>query len=371
MIARIVFAFVALSLALQPILHAQPDEEVAAPEVAWHDVREWGVEGRAWGDEERARYFDRFPASAEATLRKKVWDLSRTPTGMLVLFETDASEIWIRYEVQSEDLGFPHFPASGVSGLDLYARDESGAWRWVQATKPRGRVTEMKWVDGLAPGKREYAVYLPLRNPLENLEIGVLEGESFQGLAPRLAGPIVFYGTSINHGVAASRPGMVHTAILGRWFDRPVVNLGFGGNGRMETEVGVFLERLEAAVFVIDCLPNMGPETVRERCGPLVKQLRRAHPDTPIILVEDRRYANAWIRPEKNAFHDQNQAALKEAYEELRDEGVDGLYYIEGDGLFGSDNEGTVDGSHPTDLGYMRQAEVFKPVLEAALEGRK
>lgn len=286
---------------------------------------------------------------------------------MVALFESDASEIWIRWEVLSEDLAMPHFPASAMSGLDLYARDDSGQWRWVQATKPNERRMELKWVDGLAPGKREYAVYLPLRNPLESLEIGVPEGSAFRGIAPRQLRPIVFYGTSINHGVAASRPGMVHTAILGRWFDRPVVNLGFGGNGRMEAEVGAFLERLDAAVFVIDCLPNLKPDQVRERCGPLIRQLRSAYPDTPIVLVEDRRFANAWIRPEREDFHDRNQLALRESYEELLAEGVDGLFYIEGDHLFGDDSEGTVDGSHPTDLGYLRQAKVFKPVLEAAL----
>ena len=64
--------------------------------------------------------------------------------------------------------------------------------------------------------------------------------------APREASaakPILFYGTSITHGACASRPGMVHTAILGRHLDRPVINLGFSGNGRMEkdqTQIGLF-----------------------------------------------------------------------------------------------------------------------------------
>ncbi|HRC87373.1 MAG TPA: SGNH/GDSL hydrolase family protein, partial [Thermoanaerobaculia bacterium] len=32
-------------------------------------------------------------------------------------------------------------------------------------------------------------------------------------------------------------PGMVHTAILGRKLDWPVINLGFSGNGKMEPEL--------------------------------------------------------------------------------------------------------------------------------------
>lgn len=33
----------------------------------------------------------------------------------------------------------------------------------------------------------------------------------------------------------------------------------------------------------------------------------------------------------------------------------------------GDDNEGTVDSSHPTDLGILRQADAFEPILRAAL----
>jgi hypothetical protein len=36
---------------------------------------------------------------------------------------------------------------------------------------------------------------------------------------------------------------------------------------------------------------------------------------------------------------------------------------IEGEGLLGADGEGTVDSSHPNDLGFARQAEVFAKTL--------
>jgi hypothetical protein len=43
------------------------------------------------------------------------------------------------------------------------------------------------------------------------------------------------------------------------------------------------------------------------------------------------------------------------------------LYYISGDALYGSDGEGATDGSHASDLGFMRQANIFDPVLRKAL----
>jgi hypothetical protein len=147
----------------------------------------------------------------------------------------------------------------------------------------------------------------------------------------------------------------------------PVVNLGFSGNGRMDRAVGEYLAQVDAAAYVIDCLPNMQPADVSEKCVPLVKQLREARADTPIVLVEDRRFTNDWITPAKKQFHDQNHAALRAAYDALQKEGVQGLYYIEGDHLYGDDTEGATDASHASDLGFMRQADVFEPVLRRAL----
>jgi hypothetical protein len=158
---------------------------------------------------------------------------------------------------------------------------------------------EAQLVRGQSAGKREYLLYLPLYNGVSSVEIGIPKESSLSQGPVRSADrqkPIVFYGTSITQGGCASRPGMVHTAIVGRWFDRPVINLGFSGNGRMEPEVAQLLAELDPVVYVIDCLPNMDAKQVEERTEPLVRTLLKAHPQTPVLLVEDRTYANAWAR---------------------------------------------------------------------------
>jgi hypothetical protein len=339
----------------------------AAADLEWHDVTKWGVEGRGWGDQKRLRWFDRFPAKAEGKVPPAVWSLSRDSAGMMVRFKTDATSIHARYKLAKSNIAMPHMPATGVSGVDLYARDDSGKWKWVQVTKPAAQTVEQMIISGLAPGMREYAAYLPLYNGIESLEIGVPKGAKFEGLAPR-AKPVVFYGTSITHGACASRPGMVHTAILGRRLDMPVMNCGFSGNGKMDASVGDLLAEVDAAAYVIDCLPNMGPADVTAKCVPLVKLLRAARPGTPIVLVEDRRFSNDWITPDKHKFHDDNHAALKKAFDELKAAGVQKLFYIPGDHLYGDDSEGSTDASHANDLGFMRQADIFEPVLRAALK---
>jgi hypothetical protein len=347
---------------------AMGTSKAAAKDVVWHDVTQWGAEGRAWAEQERKRWFDRLPAKAETTVTPAVWNLSRDSAGMVVRFSSDAPSIHVRYQLMKPTLALAHMPATGVSGVDLYARDDEGKWRWVQVVRPAKQDITAELVNGLAAGTREYAAYLPLYNGVEKMEIGVPKGASFQGLAPREQKPIVFYGTSITHGASASRPGMVHTAILGRRFDLPVVNLGFSGNGRMDAAVGDLLCEVDAAVYVIDCLPNMAAKDVTAKCAPLVRQLRAKRPQTPIVLVEDRRFTNSWITPAKAKFHDENHAALKAAHALLIQEGVTNLHYIEGDRLLGDDAEGATDASHPNDLGFMRQADVMEPVIREALK---
>lgn len=348
---------------LDPEIAAKP---TAAEGLHWYDVTDWGVEGRILGDHPRQEWFDRLPASAEESVSKNVWNLSRDSAGMMARFMTDSDSIHVHYKLRKAALAMPHMPATGVSGVDLYARDEEGRWKWVQVTKPTTQEVKTEIIRGLTPGYREYAAYLPLYNGVQSMSIGVAPESRFEGLAPREK-PIVFYGTSITHGACASRPGMVHTAILGRRFDIPVVNLGFSGNGRMDPEVGEYLIRIDAAAYVIDCLPNMAPAEVAQRCVPLVKQIRAAKPDTPIILVEDRRFTNDWITPEKRHFHDLNHAALKTAFDTLVGESVAGLSYIPGDSLYGDDTEGATDASHASDLGFMRQADAFEPFIRQAL----
>lgn len=337
-------------------------------DVLWYDVREVGVEGQGWSDTKAP--FDRLPGKADGVVRAPVWGLSRHSAGLAVRFTTDATAIHARWTLTSPNLAMPHMPATGVSGLDLYVKTPEGKWRWLANGRPIAQTNALALAQGLPEGKRDYLLYLPLYNGVSSVEIGIRKGKSLEKSAPRPAGrqkPIVFYGTSITQGGCASRPGMVHTAILGRQLDYPVVNLGFSGNGKMEPEVAKLLAELDPACYVIDCLPNMNGTEVAERVGPLVETLRKAHAKTPIVLVEDRTFTNAFLQPGKQKHHAASRAALKKAFDQLAPDDKH-LHYLKGDDLLGDDGEGTVDSSHPTDLGFVRQAAAFRTVLEPLLK---
>ena len=329
----------------------------------WYDIRQLGLEGQGWTEVKAP--FDRLPAKAESQVRPPVWGLSRDSAGLCVRFTTDATDIACRWTLIKANLALPHMAATGVSGVDLYVSMD-GKWRWLATGRPANAgLNQTTFVSNLPSGTRNYMLYLPLYNGVTAVEIGLSKGASLATL-PRAAGkdkPIVFYGTSITQGGCASRTGMVHTAILGRRLDRPVINLGFSGNGRMEAEVAALLAELDPAIYVIDCLPNMLAAEVTERTGPLVATLRKAHPETPIVLVEDRTYANAFLVEAQRKRNETSRSALRSVYDKLIAGGEKNVHYLRGDLLLNEDGEGTVDGSHPTDLGFVQHADAFEKVL--------
>ena len=344
---------------------AKPSEDGT---VLFYDIRPLGVEGQGWTEIKSPS--DRLPAKAQADARPPVWNLSHDSAGLAVRFETDATTLATRWSLTKANLALPHMAATGVSGLDLYVKTPQGRWHWLAVAKPTAQSNTVTLASNLPPGRREFLLYLPLYNGVTSVEIGILKGATLAKAAPRPADkskPIVFYGTSITQGGCASRPGMCHPAILGRRLDRPVINLGFSGNGMMDADIGALLAELDPAVYVIDCLPNMDAKTVAQRTAPLVAAIRKSRPTTPILLVEDRTYADAFLIESKARKNAQSRAALREAYDALIAAGDRHLAYLSGEKLLAPDGEDTVDSSHPTDLGFVHQADAFQAALEPLL----
>ena len=333
-------------------------------EVEWHDVRDWGVEGRGFDDTQN--YFDRLPARAKGVVRDAVWKFSRDTSGMAAFFEADATEFFVRYMLLDDELAMAHMPASGVSGVDLYGMTDGG-WRWLATHLPKSQSIIARLVDRVEPGRRAYHLNLPLYNGVTSLEIGVPKDATFVPVAPREDKPILFYGTSITQGGCASRPGMSFTNILRRRLNRPVLNFGFSGNGKTELEVARFLVELDPAVFVLDTSANTMFDQLGPRTEAVVRLIRERHPATPVLLLDERRRDGFSLSPALAERHLAQARSLRRAYDNLVAAGVKNLHFRGGDDLTGSDEEGTVDGSHPTDLGMMRYADALEPVLRQLL----
>jgi lysophospholipase L1-like esterase len=320
----------------------------------WYDARRLAIEGKGWTDTEK--FYERLPARAKPQVTEMVWMLSKRTAGLVVRFASNSKTIAAVWDGGS---AMNHMAATGNSGLDLYIKRD-GRWVFCAVGKPQPQRTTATLIQGHSGEFAEYLLYLPLYADVTELLIGIEPDARMVRLPARPANhsrPIVFYGTSITQGGCASRAGMCHAAILGRRLDREVINLGFSGAGKMEPEMARLLGELDAAVFVLECLPNMTTDMVRERVQPFVRMLREARPATPILLVES---------PLSVADNPGNRA-LREAFAELTNAGVSRLYYLPGAAQLAGAENGTVDGVHPTDLGFDRMATAYEPILGAIL----
>ena len=189
------------------------------------------------------------------------------------------------------------------------------------------------------------------------MEIGIESGSTITKPETDKKLPIVFYGTSILQGGCASRPGMVFTSIISRKLNVDCINFGFSGNGRMDPPMAELISGIKASYYVIDCLPNMTAKQVTDSVVPLAKAIRAKNPKTPIVFVENVEYTRAKFQASLlNSMNEKNQA-LKTEFDKLVKGGMKDLIYISAEGSIGTDNEGTVDGTHLTDLGFLRYAD--------------
>lgn len=314
--------------------------------------------------------YERLPKRAEGKVRGPVWSLAQHSAGVAITFYSSSPRIEVRYETTDKNYAMPHMPSTGKSGVDMYRVDQDGAWDYVAPSSYRFddvvtyRYYDLPLIQRHSFGY-EYRLYLPLYNGVKKLEIGVEEGSYFRFAPASEEKPIMLYGTSIAQGGCAARPAMAWTTILQRALDLPLVNLGFSGNGPMETEVLDFMVETDARLYILDCYPNMTGmlQNVYPRTLAAIKQIR-AKRDAPILIVEHAGYSDDVAHPHKRTIVDSVNMAARRAYEELKGEGFKDVYYLTRQEL-ALTQEMTVDGTHPTDLGMMQQAKaVEKKVRE-------
>jgi len=125
----------------------------------------------------------------------------------------------------------------------------------------------------------------------------------------------------------------------------------------METPIVELISEIDARFYVIECLQNMDSQQISERVRPLVDMIRTKHPLTPIVLVENMMYTTAFLDQTIETRLIQENAALKNEYDKILKSGLQNIFYIKDNQDLLLDNEGTVDGIHLTDLGFLRYSD--------------
>lgn len=333
----------------------------------WHDpgVRPFRLTGFPWYRHDHL--FRRLPRCPSKPIRTAVSELADCPAGGQVAFRSNATRLLVQVELSGPHYMY-HMPATGQCGFDLYL-GEPLAQRYHSTT--RFEVTATRYEAELfsqpEPTWRTFTLNFPLYQGVKRLRVG-LNPEARVHPPPAWSDPrpVVIYGTSITQGGCASRPGLAYPNIISRALNRPVINLGFSGNGCGEPEVVELVAGVrQPGLLVLDYEANAGAlEVYQQTLTDALKRLRAAHPSTPLLVLSRIVFAGDYVRPEAWAARENRMRMQRDLVRNLRRQGDRLVHFYQGANLLGGDaDEGTVDGVHPNDLGFMRMARRLVPLM--------
>lgn len=346
-------------------------DETINTDIKWLSPMEapFRLSGFAWM--EKDRIYRRLPLYSPYGIPGAVDTLSNCTAGGQIHFRTDTVKLSIRVRL-SGAANMNHMPATGQCGFDCYL-GEPGHLYFCKTTRYDHKESQYEFTFFEVKERKLRTVVLnfPLYQGVEQVMVGVdKQAEVMEPLPYRSDKCVIFYGTSITQGGCASRPGMAYTNIISRRLNMKCINLGFSGSGKGEPEMARIITEIEKpGCIVLDYEANsIDPEHFHKTLPEFVKILRSAHRGVPILVVSQIRFANELIDEDSFKKSLANKDFQLKMVEELNLKGDKFIYFYDGSELLGdSFDECTVDGVHPTDLGFLRIADKLTPVLEKIL----
>ncbi len=336
----------------------------------WHkpDAPPLRLSGFPWHSHDRV--YRRLPVAPPAKLPDAVDALANCTAGGQIAFQSDATKLAISVTLTGP-ANMNHMPATGQCGFDLYV-GPPGTQRFHSTTKYNHTETSYEIVLFDDPGKvlRNFTLNFPLYQGITNVEIGVPPDAQVAPPAPWAStGRIVIYGTSITQGGCASRPGMAYTNILSRALNMEIINLGFSGSGRGEPEVIELVADIpDTRLIVLDYEANSSGR-LHETLPESIRLIRSRKRDIPILVVSRIAYAKDAVSQTARVSRERSAQMQRELVRKAHRNGDDQIHFVDGSGLLGADfDECTVDGVHPTDLGFMRMAKGLEPGIHSILK---
>ena len=360
---------------MQSYINVDPNMAVTSDidgyEVEWHDVRCEPFCLHGLHDPQNTPFFHRLPLDVAAATSEEVDLLSRESAGGRVRFSTDSPYIAIRAKFLVVGRS-SHLTLISTSGFDLYIDGEFGSRYVKEFRMPYDMVDSYEQIAKLDGEKlRSLTINFPIHAVVERLEIGLKPNAKLEKPTPyRDIAPVLFYGSSIVHGTAASRPGCIYPSVISRELNIDYRNIGFSGNAKGEPVLAEWMATLPMSVFVCDYDYNAPTvEHLEATHHAMYEIIRKKNPNVPYIMITRPCF---WTRITEQEDILQRRDVVMSSYLKARAAGDKNVYFIDGISFFAGPHqyEMTVDSIHPSDTGFLRMAEQIGCVIKRALENR-
>lgn len=313
--------------------------------------------------------YARFDKSRYALPNKHIASMCDYSTGVYVMFSTDSKNLSAKWSWTKRGLGNNMTPIL-QRGLDLYI-EKDGEWIFAGVGRPSGNQdktsSNFKIAKNMPAGVKKCMLYLPAWCEVTELLLGVDEGAKIEAIESPFRYNILTHGSSVTHGASASRPGMTYTAKMSRMTGFNFINFGFSGECKLQPEFAKIIAETEADAYLFDAFSNPSAKEIRERLEPFIKTITEAHPDKAFIFLqthmrEDAMFNESWLK-----FNIERRETVRELMPQMAKK-YKNVYFLDADNITSDINEGTIDGAHPTDLGFDKFIETWLPKIKKILK---
>ena len=350
---KLFLTFIAVTIALC---------SASAQKFRFVDATELGIHGYTKQTDKSPYYrFDHTPYN----FSKSVVAHSKKPAGLYVAFKSNSSSISAIWDVIPMDTR-DNLSFIMQHGLDLYMKVD-GKWKYVMAPRIPCKLEPATYksviVKNLQAEEKEFLLYFPIWCEMTSLKIGVDNGATIEGTPSPFKHKVVVFGSSITHGAAASRAGLTYTAQMSRNLGIDFVNFGFAGQCRMQAEFLEFLKGCQADAFLFDTFSNPSIKQIYERLEVFVAEMVKAHPGKPLIFLQTP--ISETVDPKKNSQRVKRIDIVSDMMIKLSEQYKD-VHFLDVPNVIGED--GTIDSTHPNDLGFYRFVQAYQPKIAKILK---
>ena len=319
---------------------------------------------------EKEQTYRRLPLGMEGILPDALCGLADETAGGQIRFHGKLKDIRIRVSLAAKPGFFdgyksPHVARTNKSAFDLYLSKDGKDYVFCSVAKMHetDRYYEALMLDLQEAEEFDILLNFPLYGGVDKILIGVDDDAEIS--APQYAfktdKKIAIYGSSIQQGSSASRPGMCISNLMSRLLDTEFYNLGFNSSGKAEPEVAELIANIPDLSCLLISVEGNCPDAqwLDEKVRAFLDIFREKYPTLPVIILPFFTSGQDSLHPWWGDRRKENFVVQKAIVEDRKKAGDENIYLVRQDDFVPREELGhsvwhecTVDGLHMTDLGF-------------------
>jgi hypothetical protein len=326
----------------------------------------------------------------------------RMPSGVRIVFDTDATEIHLTAMTTTMVVG--QAPARSPATADIIKPvvcNLEFASLLLDSESDKGNVILLDSMDrtkyefqagtesrfeftGLPEGGKTCEMWLPQNAYIELRQLAVNDGATITRAAPDKRPKWIHYGSSISHCMEAKQPGLIWPAVAARSSGASLQNLGLAGECHLDPFIARVIRDSDSDLISLKVGINIvNRDSMRERVfvpalHGFLDTIRERHFATPIVLISPIFCPRVEDNPGPTFPGQDGKFRTVPGHEEIRGDcltlkrmrtlmetvvekrGDANLTYLDGRRLFDKmDAADLPDDLHPSAQGYIRMGERF------------